>query len=98
MYARLFTVRIAPDRMDEFARRWHDAMAPLARQQPGWRSARLLVDREAGKAVVVGLWETEADAMVSGAGSAYAQQQQALLGDLITEPPVMEHYEVVGEV
>jgi heme-degrading monooxygenase HmoA len=84
--------------MDEFVRLWHDAMAPLAQQQPGWRSARLLVDREAGKAVVVGFWESEADAMVSGVGSAYAQEQQALLGDLATEPPKMEHYEVAGEV
>lgn len=97
MYARLFTIQVLPDRMDEFIQRWHDAMLPLAQQQPGWRSARLLVDRQAGKAVVVGIWESEADAMVSGAGSAYAQQQQALLGDLNTAPPVMEHYEVAGE-
>jgi hypothetical protein len=43
------------------------------------------------------MWATEADAMTSGAGSAYATKQQELISGLITEPPVMEHYEVAGE-
>jgi hypothetical protein len=83
--------------MDEFIRLWHSDMLPTAQAQRGWRSARLLVDRDSGKVVVVGFWETEADAMVSGAGSAYAAKQQELISGLITEPPVMEHYEVAGE-
>ena len=42
----------------------------------GWHSARLLVDREAGKTVIIGLWETEADARASGnMGSAHVQSQ-----------------------
>jgi heme-degrading monooxygenase HmoA len=97
MYARLFTVQLAPDKVDEFIRLWHSDMLPNAQAQRGWRSARLLVNRDTGKVVVVGMWATEADAMTSGAGSAYAARQQDLINDLITEPPVMEHYEVAGE-
>jgi heme-degrading monooxygenase HmoA len=97
MYARLFTVQVSPDRLDEFIQVWHHAMLPTAQAQKGWNSARLLVDRETGKVIVVGFWETEADALASGAGSAYAEKQRELLGSLATAPPVMEHYEVAGE-
>jgi heme-degrading monooxygenase HmoA len=83
--------------MDEFIQLFHNAMLPTAQAQQGWRSARLLVDRKASKAVVVGLWETEADALATSTGSAHAEKQRAILGSLLTAPPVVEHYEVVGD-
>jgi heme-degrading monooxygenase HmoA len=97
MYARLFTIQVNLERVDEFVQLWHSAMLPTAQAQKGWKAARLLVDRGTGKVVVVGFWETEADALASGTGSAYADKQRAILGDLISTPPVIEHYEVAGE-
>jgi len=97
MYARLFSVQVAPDKLDEFIALWHNAMLPAAKEQVGWKSARLLVDRKTGKAVVAGIWETEADAMATSTGSSYAQGQLARLSSLLTAPPVIEHYEVAGE-
>jgi heme-degrading monooxygenase HmoA len=72
-------------------------MLPNAKSQKGWVSARLLIDRKAGKVVVIGIWETEADALSTGTGSAYADKQREALGKLLTAPPVVEHYEVAGE-
>jgi heme-degrading monooxygenase HmoA len=83
--------------MDEFIQVWHNSMLPTAQAQKGWNSARLLVDRETGKVIVVGFWETEADALASGAGSAYAEKQRDFLGSLAIVPPAIEHYEVAGE-
>lgn len=97
MYARTFTVQVSADKLDDFIRLWHEAMLPAARQQAGWQSARLLVDRKTGKAVVVGIWATEAQAMATGGGSSYAQAQVNKISSLITAPPVVEHYEVAGE-
>jgi heme-degrading monooxygenase HmoA len=97
MYARTFTVQVSPDKLDDFIHLWHEAMLPAARGQAGWKSARLLVDRKTGKAMVVGIWETEAEAMATGGGSAYAQGQVNRISSLITAPPVVEHYEVAGD-
>jgi heme-degrading monooxygenase HmoA len=93
----LFTLQLAPDKVDEFIRLWHDVMVPTARSQKGWKGARLLMDRKTSKAIVVGDWETEADATSTSTGSGYADQQRATLAGLITAPPMVEHYELVGQ-
>ena len=97
MHARLFSIQVFPEKMDEFIQLWHNAMLPAAKEQKGWKSARLLVDRKTSKVIVIGLWETEADALASGTGSAHAEKQRAILGSLLTAPPVVEHYEVAGD-
>ena len=100
MYARMFSIHVTPDKVDEFIQLWQNSMLPLAQQQPGWKSARLLVDRKTGKTVIIGMWETEADAVASGVASgAHFQEQQAILRTLVADPPAMEmaHYEVAGE-
>jgi quinol monooxygenase YgiN len=94
---RLFSFRVTPERVDEFVTLWHDTMLPLAKSQPGWTSARLLVDRQSGKIVVVGIWASQSDAIASGVGSVHAERQRALLGDLVTAPPTIEDFEVAGE-
>jgi heme-degrading monooxygenase HmoA len=97
MTARVFSVQLHSEKVGEFIQLWHEAMLPDARQQKGWKSARLLVDRKSGKAMVVGLWETEADALATSTGSAFAERVRAALASLMAAPPVVEHYEVAGE-
>ena len=70
MHARLLSTQVVPARTDEFIQLWQNAMLPTIQEEKGWKSARLLVDRQTGKAIVVSLWETEADALASGTGSA----------------------------
>ena len=97
MYARVTTVQVSPDNVEEAIRLWRDSVMPAARQQKGFKSGRLLVDRKTGKAVSLGLWETEADVKATGESSAYLQEQLAKFASLFTAPPVVEHYEVAVE-
>ncbi len=97
MYARVVTAQVSPDKVEEGIRLWRDSVMPAARQQKGFKSGRLLVDRKTGKITSVGLWETEADIQASGEGSAYLQEQLAKFASLFTAPPVVEHYEVAVE-
>jgi hypothetical protein len=87
--------------MDEFIQAWHKTMLPAAQAQKGWKSGRLLVDRvdrKTGKTIIIGTWETEADALATSTGSAYAERQQQALAGLVSAPPIVEHYEIAGDV
>jgi heme-degrading monooxygenase HmoA len=97
MYARAVTLHVSPDKLDEVIQIFRDSVIPAARQQTGFRSGRLLVNRQTGKAISVGLWETEADLQASGQGSTYLQEQLAKAASLVTAPPVVEQYEVAVE-
>ena len=97
MYARVTTTQISPENIEEAIRLWRDSVMPAAREQKGFKSGRLLVDRKTGKGISIGLWETETDLRASGEGSAYLQEQLAKFASLFTAPPTIEHYEVAAE-
>ena len=95
MYARVVSGPIAPDKLDEAIRLWQTAVVPSAKRQKGFKSARLLVDRKAGKVLSMGLWETEPD--VQGTVE-WNREQIAKFVRLLSAPPtVEEHYEVAAE-
>jgi hypothetical protein len=96
MYARLLTAQVSPEKMEEFIQLWHDKILPNYKEQQGWNSARLLVDRETGKAILMSLWETVSEGLASGMGSTQGQKVHAIIGYLLTGRPVLEHYEVAG--
>lgn len=98
MHARLLTAQVSPEKTDEFIQLWHNQILSTYQEQPGWKSARLLVDRQTGKAILISLWDTEAEGQASGTGSAQGQKVHAIIGHLLTGRPVVEHYEVAGDV
>ena len=93
MYARVITIQYQPDKMEEGLQMYREVLA-AARQQPGFKGVMGLVDRSKGKAISLTLWESEADALASGAGSAYMQAALAKFGSLFVAAPVIETYEV----
>jgi len=93
MHARVTTVQIRPDKMDEAIGIYRDSVTPAAQQQKGFKGVLLLTDRNTGKGISVTLWETEAD-MTTGESSGYFQQQLAKFKDIFGAPPVREQYEV----
>jgi heme-degrading monooxygenase HmoA len=97
MYARAVRVQVSPDKVDEVIRLWRDSVLPSVQQQKGFKNVRLLVERQTGKIMSVGLWETEAD---FGATVEWNQEQIAKFAGLFaaTAPPVVEQYEVAAEV
>jgi quinol monooxygenase YgiN len=96
-HARDFTAPVAPEKIDEFIQLWHDALLPSSKEEKGWKSARLLVDRQSGKAILISLWETEVDAAASRTGSAHAQKIHAIIGHLLAGRPVKEYCELAGD-
>jgi heme-degrading monooxygenase HmoA len=97
MYARVTTTQVLPDDLEKAISLYQDSVMPAAKQQKGFKSGYLLVDRETGKAVAIGLWETQADTQQTGEGSAYLQEQLAKFANLFTAAPLIEHYEVAAE-
>jgi quinol monooxygenase YgiN len=97
MHARLLTAQVSPEKIDEFVQLWHNQILSTYKEQTGWKGARLLVDRQTGKAILISLWEAEAEGLASGTGSAQGQKVHAIIGHLLTGRPVVEHYEVAGD-
>ena len=58
-YARMTTLQVDPSKVEEGIRFFREQTLATARQQRGFQGARLLVDRQAGKAYAVTLWESE---------------------------------------
>ncbi len=94
MHARLTTSQYPLDKVDEALQIYRESILPELRRQPGFKGVMGLVDRSKGKAISLTLWESEADALASGAGSAYMQEALAKFGSLFVAAPVIETYEV----
>ena len=97
MHARLLIAQVSPEKIDELTQLWHDRILAAYKEQNGWKGARLLVDRQTGKAILMSVWEAEAEGRASSMGSAFAQQVHAIIGHLLTGRPVAEHYEIAGD-
>ena len=93
MYARIVTVQVQPDKLEEAISIFQNSVLPAAKQQKGFISLMLLTDRSTGKGVSVGMWETEADLKANEA-SGYFQEQLAKFGGVFAAPPVRDAYEV----
>jgi hypothetical protein len=95
MYARVVSGPIAPDKIDEAIQLWRTTVVPSARQQNGFKGARLLVDRKAGKVLSMGLWETQPDVQRS---VEWNQGQISAFAGLLSAPPAVEEgYELAAE-
>jgi heme-degrading monooxygenase HmoA len=96
MYARVVRGQVSPDKVDEVIRLWQEFVLPSVKQQKGFKGVRLLVERNSGKIMSMGLWQTEADFQAT---VEWNQAQIAKFTGLFaaTAPPIVEHYEVAAE-
>jgi len=62
MYAQLIEGGTTPDRRSDMDRIVTDDMVPALHEEPGFAGALNLVDRASGNAMMIILWETEAQA------------------------------------
>jgi hypothetical protein len=62
MYAQLIEGGTTPDRRAEMDHLVTDAMLPALEAEPGFAGALNLIDRDSGNAMMIVLWETEAQA------------------------------------
>ena len=97
MHAAVIYFQIQPGKTEEAIAIFRDSVVPAARQQQGHRRATLLTDPNTDKAIAIGLWETEADAVAVNTSGWY-QVQVAKFASVFAGPPVREVYEVSIEV
>jgi heme-degrading monooxygenase HmoA len=94
MFARVVTVQIKPETVEESTRIYEESIVAAMKEQPGFQGTTLLTKPDgSGTAVSISLWATEAD-MQAGEASGYLQAQFAKVGPFLTAAPVSEHYEV----
>jgi quinol monooxygenase YgiN len=86
-------VRYQPDKVDEAIRIYQDFVVPAVKQQPGFRSMYLVVDRASGTGMAIAIWENEAAARAFET-SGILQADAAKFAAVSAGPPVREVYEV----
>ena len=94
MYARVNTMQYKPGKLDQVFQIFRESILQETKRQAGFQALTVLLDHETDKAVVITLWQTEADAKASGPGSSYMQTQQAKAASFFAAPPTIEFYEV----
>jgi quinol monooxygenase YgiN len=58
MIVRIGSTQIPPERVDELVSRYRETVRPIHERCHGLRHHYVLVDREGGEVVVVGLWDS----------------------------------------
>ncbi len=97
MHAQVTRARFQPGRLDDVAAIFRDSVVPAARQQPGYQSARLFIDREADRAIVVSLWATRADVGALATSGVYLEQI-GKVAPFFAAPPEREVYELAVDL
>ena len=92
MHARVTTIQVRPERIDEIAAAAKPLLSGAKQQAPSLKTVMLLCDRGSGKLVIVSRWES-ADA--AEAAEPVYQGAMRELASFLTEPPVRERYEVL---
>lgn len=95
MFARIGIWKGTPDELDRWVTRSREQVMPAVRQQPGVRGAYWLLDREAGRALTVTLWESEEALRAS---EQFRTQAQAGTTQASGAAVTTERYEVVASL
>lgn len=93
MFARVTTFQVRPDKIDETNRIATESVIPAIKQQTGFKTFITLEDRSSGKAILVTVFETEAD-MKAGVNNGFVQQQVAKIAPFLNGVPTSEFFEV----
>ena len=93
MFARMTTVKVEKDKIDETIKIFADNIVPAAKEQKGYHVVYLLTDRETGEGIALSCWDSEEDA-IANEQSGYYQEQVGKVAAFFTSPPVRQGYEV----
>lgn len=93
MFARVTTLQVRLDTVDQATSMYRDSVVPAAKAQKGYRAAYLLTDAASGKSISVTVWDTVEDLQANEA-SGFFQEQVAKFAAFMTSQPVREIYKV----
>ena len=94
MFARITTIQIKSNTLDETEKIYRESVIPAAKSQKGYQGTYLLADRKTGKGVAFTLWDSEEDA-IANEQSGYYREQLDKFKDVFAAPPIREGYEVI---
>lgn len=93
MFARVATVHVQLDKLDEAIRIYDERVVPALQGQPGFEGVELLVNRETGHGISITRWATRADQLASETSGFYREQVAQFRG-LFDAMPIRETYEI----
>ena len=96
MYARTSTWGGSPEALEKWASHVNDRVAPMVAGLSGNAGAYFFIDRAAGSALTLTLWESEAEAVASD--EAAEKSRESTLAATGVELLARGRYEVVGKV
>lgn len=91
MHARMTTIRTQPGQLEQAVNIARDSIAPLAKEQPGFKSLVALTDSESAELIFISLWETEED-LEAGENSGYYEEQLGKLSSVLAGQAVREAF------
>ena len=97
MFARLTTVQIRKERIDDAIKFYRGSVVPAAKSQRGFVTAYLLTDRKRAKGVSITFWDSEENAVANEKSGYYLEQVTKFLG-YFSAAPIAEDYEVAIQV
>jgi heme-degrading monooxygenase HmoA len=95
MLARVVTIQVKPEQMDECIRIFKEVNAPSIAARPGFDHGHWWADRTGGEATSVTIWENEADEEASRAN--LPRLIEGMSHVLASEEVYQETFEVVHE-
>ncbi len=93
MHARLNTLQMDPQRIDDALRQVEQNDIPAFREIDGFRGFTVLADRSSGKVVATSYWDSEEQMRASEDAVKEARERAVDTGGASTEPQI-ERYEV----
>ena len=91
MYARVIRIGGSPSKIDEGVDAFINQAAPRAKTQDGYSGIRLLINRDSGRAIVVGFWRDQAALDASREALRGLRESQAAIWG--SGPPEIEEFE-----
>jgi quinol monooxygenase YgiN len=86
--------KVNPSKFDEAFALFTEDIIPAAREQEGFRGANLFTKPQTGQFISATIWKSEEE-MISSDKSGYLKKQLEKVTSLLTEPLVIEHYNVL---
>ena len=93
MYARVTTLHLKVKSMEDAIKVYEDSIIPEARKQEGFKNAFFLSNRNAGKFVLVTIWES-VDFALKNQKTGYYQTQIDKLEEFMVVKPEVEGFSV----
>ncbi len=95
MIARMASVRVAPERIDEIVDRYRETVRPVHQRSEGLLNHYVLVDRQSGQMRIIGFWDSR-EALQAAIPT--LEPARARLWEEFQETPTLEAYEVADEL